>query len=269
MRTRHWSGPPRDHRLSAASDAPSRPLPNVTLDVHGGEILAIAGIAGNGQSELFSAVSGERPVRGGGAVVIRGRACGFMSITSRRRLGAAFVPEQRLGHAAVAELDLTANVVLTRYPENLGMVRGGIIDFEVARRIMNSVCELFGVHKGKRDPAARALSGGNLQKFVIGRELDRKPAVLVVNQPTAGVDAASAARIRQELLDLARSGSAVLVISQDLDEIFEIADRAAVISRGVLSRRQAHSRLQPPEHRPPDGRRSWRWIGGGGDAARP
>jgi simple sugar transport system ATP-binding protein len=82
------------------------------------------------------------------------------------------------------------------------------------------------------------LSGGNLQKFVMGRELDRKPGILIVNQPTWGVDAGAAAAIRQALVDLARSGSAVLVISQDLDEIFEIADRIAVISRGELSEAQ-------------------------------
>ena len=97
------------------------------------------------------------------------------------------------------------------------------------------VSKAFDVRKGKPDPEARALSGGNLQKFVIGRELDRKPPVLVVNQPTWGVDAGAAATIRQALVDLARAGSAVLVISQDLDEIFEIADRIAVISRGQLS----------------------------------
>jgi simple sugar transport system ATP-binding protein len=231
-------GPPllviRD--LNATPDNPFAPsLVNITVDVHGGEIVAIAGVAGNGQTELFSAISGERPVRAGSAIAIRGRACGFMGITSRRRLGAAFVPDRRLGHAAVGELDLTRNIVLTRYPENLGMVRGGVVDFDVARRIMSRVCETFGVQKGKRDPTAQTLSAGNLQKFVIGRELDRKPTVLVVNQPTAGVDAASAARIRQELLDLARSGAAVLMISEDLDEIFAIADRAAVLSRGELS----------------------------------
>jgi simple sugar transport system ATP-binding protein len=93
----------------------------------------------------------------------------------------------------------------------------------------------YDVRRGRPDPEARALSGGNLQKFVVGRELDRKPAVLVVNQPTWGVDAGAAAVIRQALIDLARAGSAVLVISQDLDEIFEIADRIAVISRGHLS----------------------------------
>ena len=93
----------------------------------------------------------------------------------------------------------------------------------------------FDVRKGKPDPEARALSGGNLQKFVVGRELDRKPGVLVINQPTWGVDAGAAATIRQAIIDLSREGSAVLVISQDLDEIFEIADRIAVISRGQLS----------------------------------
>jgi simple sugar transport system ATP-binding protein len=205
------------------------------LSVHGGEIVAIVGIAGNGEAELFAAISGERPVRDGASVVIRGRACGFMGITARRRLGAAFVPDRRLGHAAIGDFDLTCNIVLTRYPENLGMVRGGIVDYDVARRIMGRVCEMFGVQKGKRDPKARNLSAGNLQKFVIGREIDRKPGVLVIHQPTAGVDAASAARIRQELLDLARGGAAVLVISQDLDEVFAIADRAAVLLRATLS----------------------------------
>jgi general nucleoside transport system ATP-binding protein len=99
------------------------------------------------------------------------------------------------------------------------------------------------VRKGKLDPEARALSGGNLQKFVVGRELDRNPAVLIVNQPTWGVDAGAAATIRQALVDLARSGSAILVISQDLDEIFEIADRIAVISRGQLSEAYPASEL--------------------------
>ena len=111
------------------------------------------------------------------------------------------------------------------------------------------------MRKGKPDPEARALSGGNLQKFVVGRELDRKPAVLVVNQPTWGVDAGAAATIRQALIDLARSGSAVLVISQDLDEIFEIADRIAVISRGAAFGGLSGRRDDVGEDRPADGRR--------------
>jgi simple sugar transport system ATP-binding protein len=91
------------------------------------------------------------------------------------------------------------------------------------------------VRRAAPDPKASALSGGNLQKFVVGREIDRAPGILVVNQPTWGVDAGAARTIRQALVDLARAGSAVLMISQDLDEIFEIADRIAVLSSGRLS----------------------------------
>jgi general nucleoside transport system ATP-binding protein len=101
--------------------------------------------------------------------------------------------------------------------------------------VSERVSKEFDVRKAKLDPEARSLSGGNLQKFVVGREMDRRPKILIVNQPTWGVDAGASALIRQALIDLARSGSAVLVISQDLDEIFEIADRIAVISRGELS----------------------------------
>ncbi len=98
------------------------------------------------------------------------------------------------------------------------------------------ISEAMDVRKSGDDPDASSLSGGNLQKFIIGRELDRQPSVFVVNQPTWGVDAGASARIRQALVDLARSGSAVLVISQDLDEIFEVSDRIAVIHDGKLSK---------------------------------
>src|SRR5690606_13012572 len=117
-------------------------------------------------------------------------------------------------------------------------VKSGIVQKMGATEVSGRVSKSFDVRKGKPDPEARSLSGGNLQKFVIGRELDRKPGILVVNQPTWGVDAGASATIRQAVIDLARGGSAVLVISQDLDEIFEIADRIAVISRGELS--EAH-----------------------------
>jgi ABC-type uncharacterized transport system ATPase subunit len=213
-------------------------LQNVRLDVRGGEVVCIAGVAGNGQSELFDAVSGERRNRNPQAVQIDGAACGRFGVTERRRRGAAFVPEERLGHGAVPALPLSENVVLTRHSAADGLVRKGFVDRGKAQSIGERVAADFDVRRGRPDPEARSLSGGNLQKFVVGRELDRKPALLVVNQPTWGVDAGASATIRQALVDLARSGSAVLVISQDLDEIFEIADRIAVISRGHLS--EAH-----------------------------
>jgi simple sugar transport system ATP-binding protein len=212
-------------------------LDEVSLEVRAGEILAIAGVAGNGQSELFDALSGERRVDRPGAVVIDDTPCGHLGVGARRELGAAFVPEERLGHGAVPAFRLSENVVLTRDTIFADVLRRllGFLDFRRADQTAERVSQAYDVRKSRPDPEARSLSGGNLQKFVVGRELDRKPRVLVVNQPTWGVDAGAAALIRQALVDLAADGAGVLVISQDLDEIFEIADRIAVISRGCLS----------------------------------
>jgi simple sugar transport system ATP-binding protein len=210
-------------------------LKNISLDVRAGEVVAIAGVAGNGQAELFDAVSGERRLESAAMLAIDGKPVGRDGVNARRTLGAAFVPEERLGHGAVPGFTLSQNVVLTRHATDPALVRSGWLSSAAASDISARVCQDFDVRKGKPDPEARSLSGGNLQKFVVGRELDRKPGLLVVNQPTWGVDAGASATIRQAIVDLARQGSAVLVISQDLDEIFEIAGRIAVISRGELS----------------------------------
>ena len=222
--------------LSVPTSGPfSVPLTDITLDVNAGEIVCIAGVAGNGQSEFFDALSGEVPAQSPDAIRIDGTSCGRFDVTRRRRLGAAFVPEERLGHGAVPEFKLSDNVVLTRHSTTDRLVRSTFIDARIAGEIEDRVVGDYDVRMSKANPEAQSLSGGNLQKFVVGRELDRKPGVLIVNQPTWGVDAGAASLIRQALIDLARSGSAVLVISQDLDEIFEIADYIAVISRGHLS----------------------------------
>jgi len=220
---------------TAKTDAFATPLKDINLEVRSGELVAIAGVAGNGQSELFDALSGEQSATLAEAVVLDGHAAGHDGVTARRKRGAAFVPEERLGHAAVPGFALSGNAVLTHHAVAPDLTRRGVISKVNALEIAAKVIKAFDVRKGKLDPEARALSGGNLQKFTVGRELERKPGILVVNQPTWGVDAGAAATIRQALLDLARSGSAVLVISQDLDEIFEMADRIAVISRGQLT----------------------------------
>jgi general nucleoside transport system ATP-binding protein len=204
-------------------------LKNINLEVHGGEIVAIAGVAGNGQSELFDALSGET-LTNTDAIKIDGIACGSEGITKRRGRGAAFVPEERLGHGAVPGFTLADNTVLTRFND-----AELIIDNSIYLALSEKIIKSYDVRMSKPNPEAKSLSGGNLQKFVVGRELERNPTVLVINQPTWGVDAGAAAAIRQALIDLARSGAAVLVISQDLDEIYQIADRIAVISRGQLS----------------------------------
>lgn len=214
-------------------------LKDVSLKVHGGEVLAIAGVAGNGQGELFDALSGEYPVADADSVLIRTRPVGTHGITVRRLLGAGFVPEERHGHAAVTGMSLSDNLVLARNQSDRRAFLGGgvlgVIRYAAVRLASRRISEVMDVRKSGEDPPAGSLSGGNLQKYIVGRELDRQPAVLVVNQPTWGVDAGAASRIRQALVDLAKSGSAVLVISQDLDEIFEVATEIAVISEGRLS----------------------------------
>jgi ABC-type uncharacterized transport system ATPase subunit len=218
----------------AAEDPHGVSLKSVTLELRQGEILGIAGVAGNGQEELFAALSGERLAPRAEQIVFDGAAIGRADINARRRRGAAFVPEERLGHAAAPRLSLSDNALVSGHAAN-GFVRAA---FLVRGRMLgwvDRVTQAFDVRKGARDPEARALSGGNLQKFVVGREILRAPALLVVAQPTWGVDAGAASLIRQALVDLAKGGASVLVISQDLDELFEIADRMAVIFHGRLS----------------------------------
>lgn len=209
-------------------------LKGIDLEVRGGEVFGIAGIAGEGQSELMDALSGERKTADPAAITIDGIPSGALGPTGRRKLGAAFVPEERNGHAAVAAMTLAENVVLTDHTAGTASPLG-LIDFAGALDKTARIRERFDVRSGSDHPVASALSGGNLQKFVVGREILRQPGVLVVSQPTWGVDAGAASVIRQALVDLAAAGSAVLIISQDLDEIFSICDRIAVMHQGRLS----------------------------------
>ena len=208
-------------------------LKGITLTVHAGEILGIGGVAGNGQDELLSALSGE--VRApAGAIEMDGNPVGAYGPTARRALGLLCAPEERLGHAAAPDMSLTENALLTgAWREKL--VSRGFVSYAKARDFAERVILRFDVRTPGPHVAARALSGGNLQKFVIGREILQKPTVLVVNQPTWGVDASAAAAIRQALLDLAHNGAAVVVISQDLDELLEVADNFAALNGGRLS----------------------------------
>ena len=222
--------------LSLPTDDPfGVALKGIDLSIESGEIVAIAGVAGNGQAELFDAISGEALCPSADMVQLAAHACGGESITARRRRNAAFVPEERIGHGAILSFALSENVILTHHAVGSGLVRRGLINRTAAEDMNKRITETFDVRKGKPDPNAHSLSGGNLQKFVVGREIARDPGILVINQPTWGVDAGAARLIRQALIDMARRGAAVLVISQDLDEIFEVADRIAVISRGELS----------------------------------
>ena len=223
------------HKLSLEPDDPhGTHLAELSLEVRGGEIVGIAGVSGNGQDELFAALSGERLSPGEGAIVLDGIGAGLLGVNERRRMGAAFVPEERLGHGTAPRMKLSENALLTGHAAS-GMVKKGFVNKAATLAAVDRATESFDVRKAKRDPEAVSLSGGNLQKFIVGREILREPGVLIVSQPTWGVDAGAAAVIRQALIDLAGRGTAVLVISQDLDELAEIADRIAVMFHGRLS----------------------------------
>ncbi len=208
-------------------------LKNVHLTVRRGEILGIGGVAGNGQDELLSVMSGEVTCARD-AVKFDGAPIGHMGPTARRALGVLTAPEERLGHAAAPDMSLTENALLTGSVRE-GLESNGFLKWGATRAFAEKIIKAFDVRTPGPDNAARSLSGGNLQKFVIGREVLQRPEVLVVNQPTWGVDAAAAASIRQALLDLAAGGAAVICISQDLDELMEISDNFAALNEGRLS----------------------------------
>ncbi len=218
----------------ATTDHFGTSLKDISLTVRAGEIFGIAGVAGNGQNELLLALSGEVPTDRADAVRVDGVKVGRMTTRDRRGTGLAAVPEERNGHAAVPDFTLSDNAVLTAR-DRLGMVKGGLIDAGAARTYAGEVIASFAVKATGPGAFAGSLSGGNLQKFIMGREILQKPTVLVVSQPTWGVDAGAAAAIHQALVDLAASGSAIVVISQDLDELLALCDTLAVINGGHLS----------------------------------
>lgn len=220
--------------LSAtSSNAFGTSLKNVNVSVRAGEILGVGGVAGNGQDELLAVLSGETTVESG-AISLNGMPIGHMTPNGRRKLGVLTAPEERLGHAAAPAMSLTENALLTGAIREK-LLSNGFISWAGAKGFAAKIIKEFDVRTPGTETAAQALSGGNLQKFVIGREILQRPDVLVVNQPTWGVDASAAAAIRQALLDLAAGGAAVIVVSQDLDELMEISNRFAALNEGRLT----------------------------------
>ena len=208
-------------------------LKDIELTVHSGEIVGIAGVSGNGQKELLAVLSGEQPLTEKHPVQICGVAAGRMGPGQRRDLGLCFVPEERLDRGAVPSMSLTENALLTAH--RTGMVKTGLIQFGQVKAFADRDIKDYKVKCGGARSEAKSLSGGNLQKFIVGREIMQNPKLLVVSQPTWGVDVGAAAFIRQRIIDLRNNGVAILVVSEELDELFEISDRLAVIAKGRLS----------------------------------
>lgn len=221
-----------------SSDPFGTQLKDLSLSVRAGEIVGIAGISGNGQQELLKVISGERPlVPGEGAVRLGQQDVSALDAAQRRLLGLGFVPEERLGRGAVPALSLADNALLTGYlPAATGMVRHGLVQRGAIGRFAATVIERFKVKCSGPAASASALSGGNLQKFIVGREILLAPKVMVLAQPTWGVDIGAAMLIRQAIIDLRDQGVAVLVLSEEIDELFMVSDRLAVLADGRLSR---------------------------------
>ena len=207
-------------------------LADICFDVRAGEIVGIAGVSGNGQQELMAALSGEDPRAAAGSITLSGRDIARANPRTRRALGLHFVPEERLGRGAVPLLSLASNTLLTRTGavSSMGWIATGRV-----QRLAEEIIARFNVRAGGAGAAAKSLSGGNLQKFIVGREISAGPKLLIVSQPTWGVDVGAAAQIRGELLKLRDEGCALLIVSEELDELFEISDRLLVIAKGRVS----------------------------------
>ena len=209
-------------------------LKNINFDVKEGEIFGIAGVAGNGQSELMNFLTGENIIIDSGSIIFENKKIETFNPKKRRDLSIAFVPENRLGHSAVPELNLSENILLSQFPKN-NFTNNGIINYQNIETHVNAVINKFNVVTPDSKVKASSLSGGNLQKFVIGREISSNPKLLIISHPTWGIDAGAEFAIRESLISLSKKGTSIIVISQDLDELFEITHRLSVIFDGTLS----------------------------------
>jgi len=225
--------------VTGLNHTPDNPFATSLKDLHltlrSGEILGIAGVSGNGQDALTRALAGEilTPADGGSTVMLEGKPIGCLGPDARRDLGIHFIPEERLGRGAVPTHTLAENTGLTTH--HRGMVRWGFLNLSMRRKLASDTIETMDVRCGGAESTAQSLSGGNLQKFIVGRELVLGPKLLIAAQPTWGVDVGAAAAIRQRLIDLRDAGAALLLVSEELEELLEICDRIQVMFRGRLS----------------------------------
>ena len=211
-------------------------IDEICMQVGAGEVVGVAGVSGNGQRELLYALSGEDVRAAPGSIMAFTTDISRFDPFERRALGLHFVPEERLGRGAVPAMSLAHNLLLTRDDAIAKPVwAGGWLNNRKLVAQALRIIDRFNVKANGTGAAARSLSGGNLQKFIVGREIDAHPKLLILSQPTWGVDIGAAAQIRTEILALRDAGCAVLVFSDELDELFEICGRLHVIARGRLS----------------------------------
>ncbi|TBR44898.1 ABC transporter ATP-binding protein [Marinomonas agarivorans] len=207
-------------------------LKQINFQLQAGEILGIAGVAGNGQDELMSVLSGEDNRSKAETICLENQNIGRFSAGKRRKMGLAYVPEERLGRGAVPEMSLTENTLLTH---SEGFVQQGLVQWKKLKDYTSQLITQYSVKCHGERSEAQSLSGGNLQKFIMGREIGQAPKVLICAHPTWGVDVGAALSIHQALLTLRDQGAAILLVSEDIDELFLLADRMAAVCDGYLS----------------------------------
>jgi ABC-type uncharacterized transport system ATPase subunit len=217
--------------VEAANDRGLPALRGVSLEVRAGEIVGIAAVAGNGQAELAEVITGLRACTG--SITLAGRSIGNESAGHAIRHGIGHVPEDRTGVGSAPNLTLTDNLIMKRYRE-APVARGWLIDDGVARSIATKLKDDYRISAPSVDTQARLLSGGNLQRLILAREIESRPALLVAVQPTRGLDVGAIETVHRLLLERRENGAAILLISEDLDEILALADRVDVMYEGRI-----------------------------------
>lgn len=209
-------------------------LSNISLALHAGEIVGLAGVSGNGQAALAGLLSGtEMPASG--ELRCAGKTVSAWSPRIALQSGVARIPEDRHAVGTIADMSVTENVIAERYREPR-FSRRGLLDWKAARHFAEGLIRDYDVKTPSPDTRIRLLSGGNMQKLILGRALDPDPSVILANQPARGLDVGAVAYVHGKLLEARQRGAAILLISEDLDEILALADRIVVISNGRLSK---------------------------------
>jgi len=205
---------------------------HVSFNVHAGEIVGIAGVSGNGQTELVEAVSGMKSLDGG-KILLNGKDISKTSVRSRRDEGVAHIPEDRMGVGLNLETILDENLIVSRYNQSAFSRFNFMLSKEI-RKFTNSIIKSFSIASAEAGEGISKLSGGNLQKIVVGRELSGDPSFIIANQPTRGLDVGSIEFVHKTLIEARDKGAGVLLVSVELDEIMSLADRILVLYRGEI-----------------------------------
>jgi simple sugar transport system ATP-binding protein len=218
--------------LSAMGDRGTEALKAVSLEVRRGEILGIAGVSGNGQRELAEVISGLRNATAG-SIDLAGTDIAHMKPGPRRKAGLSYIPEERMRDGAIKDFTVAENVILQDHGV-APYAKGGFLDFEAIESRTAELVDSFNVKTPSQTTPLKNLSGGNIQKLILARELSSGPKVLLASQPTRGVDIGATEYIHQRLLDQRAEGTATLLVSEDLDEVLALSDRIAVMYGGEI-----------------------------------